>query len=100
MGCCRVYVCVSNSLSVDQMFSMSKKEQRAFTKNWSKNVLPLLKEAADSLRMIFQVKGHGVENAFYIGYWNRGEGVNEKAEGIVQALKEIGLSPYIEYVGD
>ena len=100
-GCCRVYVTVSDSLTVDQIFSLTKQEKKQFKKNWRKNVGTPFAEAAQNVGMIYQSKGYGVTNALYIGYWNQSQdGIIDKAEGIKKALIEIGISARVEMIGD
>jgi hypothetical protein len=99
LGCCRVYVCISSNTPTDTLMQ-GIKATRAHTKQFAQTVLPLVLEGCQKAGRRFQYKGHEVTNAIYIGYDNNTGVEHGRGQAVAAALKQLGLSAYVEVVGD
>jgi len=78
IGCCRVYVSITDKAQAK-----------------------LVEKAAKSLGKIFQRKGHqGATNVLYVGYDNCDGNALARATAVVGALKTAGIGCYREEQGD
>ena len=100
LGCCRVYVCISNSEPIEMIMSGDRKAAKQWRKDFHKNVMSQIEAGCKKTNKLFQLQGYGVRNSIYVGYDNNQGKEIGQGTAICANLKALGLDAYVEYIGD
>ena len=93
-GCARIYLKEGSLLSIDELFSLSKAEQKKAEKARKKDV----RIAMNYLELFG--KGKAIGGKVYMGYDNNDKVTYSKAVNIAAALKEVGVNLTVEGIED
>jgi hypothetical protein len=93
-GCARIYLKEGSLLTIDELFSLSKAEQKKAKKARQKDV----KIAMNYLELFG--KGKTIGGKVYMGYDNNDKVTYSKAVNIASALKEVGVNLSVDGIED
>ena len=93
-GCARIYLIPGSLLTIDELFSLSKAEQKKAEKARQKDV----RVAMNYLELFG--KGKTIGGKAYMGYDNGDKATYSKSVNIAAALKEVGIRLTVEGVED